>query len=852
MDGTIDNAKTATTVASRALRCNKLRIVKDSKLKFLFFTVILIIMLCLPFSLFEFKRVQGSSSSELTVWANEGGDKVTRDELRASVNPNAVLNSVWDGNSISIFGARNEVVSFNLVIEAPDSDATNVDVEISSLTGPDDASISSRSASGDGVFNFVDRNIELFYVRYLEIEGLSTDLAFAGFDYDERHIPERFRLPYNEDYEGIGDWRDRPDHNKFYPEIAVPLELASPFTLNAGTCQSIWCDIYIPKAIPAGNYSGSISVQVNGAISHEIPVTLKVCGFTLPDFPSAKTMVYISYENINDRYLSDRYPDPESDAYSQSIKLANLHFQLAHRHKISLIDGWEYDPSLETPIEDMMKPRMAFLTGDLFTSSQGYEGIGVGVGNNVFSIGTYGSWPWQDGTEADMWRNADAWVNWFDDQAFVTPTEYFLYLIDESDDFPQIEKWAQWMDNNPGPGKKLGSLATIPLPIAVSNTPSLDIPTSFVEIGITDVWEKAVDSHKAKPGTRFYMYNGQRPLSGSFAIEDDGVALRELAWGQFKKGIERWFYWESTYYNNEQGNTGETNVFQQAQTYGEYDHIDSSFGKTGWNYFNGDGVLFYPGTDTRFPEDSYGVMGPFASLRLKYWRRGIQDIDYLTLAAEIDPTRTAEIVNRIIPKALWEYGVEAPDDPTWLLTDISWSNNPDVWEAARSELADIIEGVETIIDIGSEKSSTEMTIKVSESEIDEGDTIMVSGEILPAVANVPVTLNYSDPDGLTFERTVITGLDGTYDDYYSPAKTGQWRVMASWEGDSTHNRSMSQTTSFTVYESEPEPEPEPSDGGGIPGFPLESILLGLIVGIFVLWLFQQRVQPIARATSISI
>ena len=77
---------------------------------------------------------------------------------------------------------------------------------------------------------------------------------------------------------------------------------------------------------------------------------------------------------------------------------------------------------------------------------------------------------------------------------------------------------------------------------------------------------------------------------------------------------------------------------------------------------------------------------------LNAWRRGIQDVDYLTLAAEIDPERTAEIINEMIPKVLWEYGVSDPEDPSWVRTDISWFTDPDVWEATRAELADIIEG----------------------------------------------------------------------------------------------------------------------------------------------------------------
>jgi len=56
-----------------------------------------------------------------------------------------------------------------------------------------------------------------------------------------------------------------------------------------------------------------------------------------------------------------------------------------------------------------------------------------------------------------------------------------------------------------------------------------------------------------------------------------------------------------------------------------------------------------------------------------------------------DPARTAQIVNSLIPRVLWEVGVTESEDPTWVLADISWPTDPDVWEAARAELTDIIE-----------------------------------------------------------------------------------------------------------------------------------------------------------------
>ena len=396
------------------------------------------------------------------VWANEGGDKVTRDELRASANPGAVINSVWDGTKVTLFGARNEVVAFNLILEAPTTSAGNVTLTFDTLTGPGGAVIRSAPASGDGVFDWVNRPIELFYVRYVEIKGLSTDLFFAGFNYDERHIPQRFRRPWTGTGDGTGTWQDRPDHNKFYPEIAVPLELVPGFTIATGQNQSIWVDIYIPPSMPPGRYNGTVTIRENGTTLHQIPVELSVRGFTLPDVSHAKTMLFMGYEDINARYLDVDYPDEGSAQDNASRLIRDRHFQLAHRHRISLIDGNERSIDWDDngiPLDRPHPQWLPRLDGSLFTAANGYDGPGVGVGNNIYSIGTYGSWSWQGEGETAMRSHSDGWVTWF--EANAPDTEYFLYLIDESDDFPQIQQWAQWIDNNPGPGQRLPSMATM-------------------------------------------------------------------------------------------------------------------------------------------------------------------------------------------------------------------------------------------------------------------------------------------------------------------------------------------------------------------------------------------------------
>jgi len=79
-----------------------------------------------------------------------------------------------------------------------------------------------------------------------------------------------------------------------------------------------------------------------------------------------------------------------------------------------------------------------------------------------------------------------------------------------------------------------------------------------------------------------------------------------------------------------------------------------------------------------------------ASLRLKHWRRGIQDVQYLALAASIDPVATQLVVDRMVPEVLWEVGVADPNDPTYVHKAPSWSIDPDDWEQARADLAAII------------------------------------------------------------------------------------------------------------------------------------------------------------------
>ena len=136
---------------------------------------------------------QSANSAIAAVWANDGGDKVTQDELRAS-NGTPVTNSLWDGSTISLFGAMNEVVNFNLILEAPTSSAANVSVTVSNLSGPNGSLIRYAPRSASGLFDWTTTEIEVFYVGYLQILGLSGfGGTLAGFQ--EPTFPKRAQCP---------------------------------------------------------------------------------------------------------------------------------------------------------------------------------------------------------------------------------------------------------------------------------------------------------------------------------------------------------------------------------------------------------------------------------------------------------------------------------------------------------------------------------------------------------------------------------------------------------------------------------------------------------------------------------
>jgi hypothetical protein len=585
----------------------------------------------------------GDVSGIARVWAIDDGEKVKREDLQHPLADSSD-NVVWDGNKIHIFGARNEIVAFQLIIEADRIGASGVDVRISDLTQGLYRIPGSASGPSDP-YDYRGRGVELFTEHYLQI----TERSSGGTSWTKSAAPSNYYLGWVPD--------------ALIPFSAPPGMGGSPFDIPANMNQAVWVDVTIPRDAPTGMMVGEIQVIEGGNVLYQIPLELQIYNFTLPDETHFPNMFAISPMDISLRH------GVEFDSTEFYEILARYH-QMAHRHRMDLVEAVRN-------ISQVRRFHNRYLTGALYTEKNGYAGPGEGVGNATFSIGLYGNLPTEYGgsvenwTQESWWEGSDTWAAWFAENAaqvsinkFLTPDE-----PDSAADLRAIKAQADWSHSNEGIG---GSIPTF--------------VTHWIDPeyqGLVDIW--SISANHALRGTipstdpddvqaeralgnQIGIYNGYRPATGSVLIDTDAVDFRVIPWIGWKYDLDNYFYWMTNYW------------------------IDWSDGGRRWNIFanpqntqyqrNGSGTFFYPGQDKVYIEEDRGLPGPVASIRMKNWRRGMQDYEYLWLANEMGLEDEVErIANEAIPTALWD---------TTSRSDISWSTHGYAYEALRSELADLI------------------------------------------------------------------------------------------------------------------------------------------------------------------
>jgi len=134
-----------------------------------------------------------SRSGISRVWAVDDGEKIRKDDIS---NPLASdpANAVWANNTVNIFGGRNEIVAFQLIIQGEKTGASEVNVKISDLQNGTSV-IPGSSAGPSDPFDYRGRHIELFTEHYLNMVKRSPPDGFFQRPLYRRHIiPAGYRI----------------------------------------------------------------------------------------------------------------------------------------------------------------------------------------------------------------------------------------------------------------------------------------------------------------------------------------------------------------------------------------------------------------------------------------------------------------------------------------------------------------------------------------------------------------------------------------------------------------------------------------------------------------------------------
>jgi hypothetical protein len=562
------------------------------------------------------------------VWAVSDGEKVERDDR---AHPLKAKNAVWDGRTVRLVAARNEVVAFQVIVEADGTGLGKLSLSLPELRrrGGQEA-IAYAPPATDPTLS-AGRPIQIFSVNYMNVTAEShADWAWK---------PGSPAAPRDT----LG-WKPV----QLVPENARTGRGGFPLAVGPGRGQALWVEVYVGRDRPAGVYEGTLAVTADGKAT-VLPVELRVFPFALPDENSLPAMVY--YERDQPVLYHGRGLDPEFHRF-------------AHRHRVELVHAYD---------EATVEAHRGRFDGRDFRKERGYEGPGEGVGNTIVPASFYGPGPaFQEKQSA--WTRSDAWM------AFLGRTFpkalTFLYLPDEPypAQYPEVKRLAGNVRSNPGPGSGL------PLFLTKRIIPDFQ--------GLVDVWSippqafdiAAAAAERAK-GRRVSFYNGGRPHGPTPVIDAPATEARAIAWAAFKHHVDLYFYWHGVHWRHNGQKQGERNqnVWVNPITFDNRGQPRKPVEDQGW--INGDGVLLYPGEEKLHPEEDRGLAGPIGTVQLANLRRGLQDHEYLSLARKLGlEAEVNAALARVVPRVFSDAG-----------ETVGFAETGETYEAARLALGEAIE-----------------------------------------------------------------------------------------------------------------------------------------------------------------
>jgi len=385
-----------------------------------------------------------------------------------------------------------------------------------------------------------------------------------------------------------------PERNRAWPDALPPLR--APLPLLPDLAQPLWLRVRVGPTTPAGTYRATLSLAFEGEPPRDVPVTLRVYGFRLPEQPSLRTAIGNQME-----FVFRQHGVPPGTPEAADLERTYYRFFLERRLSPYNLPCDLFSPEAATWLED---PRLT-----------------------SFVI------PWND-DEAHLRRVVEhlARHDWL--------RKGFFYIWDEpqtQDDFDALAVRARLI-------RGIEPRAAIMVPFNGNPREATGRSTYGRLDGLVDQWcplSSAVEVDEqarraaAGAGSWWYVCCVPRQPRANLMVDWPGAAHRALFWQQKQRGIDGFLYWSATYWDPQFTRDPWTNI--------------RTYVFKGDSY--GDGSLVYPG-------DRVGIAGPVTSIRLELLCDGMDDFEYLSLFEKRRGRDAMLALTRRVTTSLGEYATD--------------------------------------------------------------------------------------------------------------------------------------------------------------------------------------------------
>ena len=532
-------------------------------------------------------------------------------------------------NDIARCGARSPLPADGLCVWAADSMR-----KVTPLTFPTDGERQAKASIGLQLAKGERESAQLLLTTGAAHERTGVELALSPLvNAAGRPLKGAFawqRLGYLARRPGYVPHPDGIDScEKWFPDVLLP---PAPMHLRKGGTQGTWLTVFAARDAEAGVYSGTVAVRAGGKTLAEVPVSVEVWDFALPEMFSFPSMIALM-----DGFIRRHYPDDFARRHREAIDM-----MLDHR-----LDWTDISRTSPPDIEDVA-----------YAKSRGQRH--VNLLNLVPPPPKDQAWVCSAPKEAVFSESFFTYVT-----NTLTPCVAELKrrgLFDGCCIYGFDERPADYFEGIDRLWRRLkGVYPDLPLitsaymfmervkhPKTVS---PLWTTTDWHTPIATDYREDVADELRAA-GKQAWWYTScypHPPLCNFASCESPTIDGRLIPWFTHRFRADGFLYWNVNYWKAGQPKLDTRDVFFPD-----------------WNSWSrlrmpGDGILAYPGD-----------CGILPSIRLANIRDGSEDYDYLVLAAAKDPSAVRDIEKRLIRS----------------MTD--FSRDPAAVRTARARLAGII------------------------------------------------------------------------------------------------------------------------------------------------------------------